>query len=127
MTLLLCCLTAAVSHNHLEMTAPLRLAGSRAKELATAMILIFLRDGTNVEIPNAFDVVHKSGSIACIDPWGELIESFSAEDVLAYSLNPRVVQEFSADPDRPDTKTPERRERVGQASEKVRISSQDMW
>ena len=90
------------------------------------MILILLRDGTSVEIPNAFDVVHRAGSIACIDPWGELLASFLGEDVLAYSLNPRVAQEFFAGADAESADPPKTRERVGQASAKMRISSQDL-
>ena len=90
------------------------------------MILILLRDGTSAEIPNAFDVVHKAGSIDCIDPWGELLASFLAEDVLAYSLNPRVAQEFFAAAASDSGDAPKARERVGQASARMRISSQDL-
>jgi hypothetical protein len=91
------------------------------------MIFILLRDGTSTELPDTFDVIHKNGWIECIDPWGGLIASFLTDDVLAYSLNPRVVREFSADGDPPHTNTARTQERVGQASAKMRISSQDIW
>ena len=91
------------------------------------MILILLRDGTSVEIPKAFDVIHKGGSIECIDAWGELLRSLKAEDVLAYSLNPRVMHEFFDEADLPNAGRPGTRERVGQASARMRISSQDLF
>jgi len=95
------------------------------------MLFILLKDGTTVEIPNGFDVIHKTGTIDCLDPWGELLTSFLAADLLAYSLNPRVAQEFSADAEPPaeppKVSRSETRGRVGQASAKMRLSSQDLW
>ena len=54
-----------------------------------------------------FDVVHKRGAVECIDPWGEMLASFRVEDVLAYSLNPRVAEKFSTSDDA-DTTAPRR-------------------
>jgi hypothetical protein len=90
------------------------------------MILILLRDGNTLEIPTAFDVIHKAGLIECIDAWGESLQSFSTEDVFAYSLNPRVVDEFFAVADEPNPEAAKARHRVGQASEKLRVSAQDL-
>jgi hypothetical protein len=58
------------------------------------MILLLMRDGTSLEIPQGFDVVHKPGCIVCIDSWGASITSFLAEELLAYTLNPGVAEEL---------------------------------
>jgi hypothetical protein len=59
------------------------------------MILLLLRDGSSLEIPQGFDVVHKPGCIVCIDSWGASITSFLTEELLAYTLNPGVAEEFT--------------------------------
>jgi len=56
------------------------------------MILLLMRDGSRLEIPQGFDVVHKPGCIVCIDSWGASITSFLAEELLAYTLNPGVAE-----------------------------------
>jgi len=58
------------------------------------MILLLMRDGSSLEIPQGFDVVHKPGCIVCIDSWGASIASFLAEELLAYTLNPGVAEEL---------------------------------
>ena len=59
------------------------------------MILLLMRDGSSLEIPHGFDVVHKPGCIVCIDSWGASITSFLTEELLAYTLNPGVAEEFT--------------------------------
>ena len=59
------------------------------------MILLLKRDGSRVEIPQGFDVVHKPGCIVCIDSWGASITSFLTEEILAYTLNANVAEEFT--------------------------------
>ena len=59
------------------------------------MILLLMRDGSSLEIPQGFDVVHKPGCIVCIDSWGASITSFLAEELLAYTLNPGVAEELT--------------------------------
>ena len=56
------------------------------------MVLLFLHDGSKVEIPRCADVVHKSGSVICLDDLDAPIASFVASDVLGYSLNPAVAR-----------------------------------
>jgi len=59
------------------------------------MILLLMRDGSSLEIPQGFDVVHKPGCIVCIDSWGASITSFLTEELLAYTLNPGVAEELN--------------------------------
>jgi hypothetical protein len=86
---------------------------------ASSMIYILLRDETTLEISNGFDVIHKPNCIVCIDPCGASVASFFAEDVMAYSFNPWVAQEFLTMPGL----ARRRPRRAGQASAKVRVAA----
>ena len=60
------------------------------------MVLVLLRDGTDVEVPQAFDVIHRPEGICCIDDLGTLVAYFSPEEVLAYKVHAFVAEQAQA-------------------------------
>ena len=56
------------------------------------MVLLFLHDGSKIEISNCADVVHKAGCLLCVDYLDAPIASFLDEDIFGYSLNPAVAR-----------------------------------
>ena len=53
-----------------------------------------LTDGTYVELPRGFDVVHKPGCLVCVDALGASLVSFFDKEVLAYTLNSTVAEQM---------------------------------
>lgn len=68
------------------------------------MILILFRDGTTAEIPSVEDVVHKHGSLVCVDYEGDAIASFRDARVLAYTLDPNAIIRMRGEDDEPRRK-----------------------
>ena len=60
------------------------------------MILLFLHNGSRIEVPLAVDAVHRAGYVICLDILGCPIASFPARDILGYSLNPAVLRTVTA-------------------------------
>jgi hypothetical protein len=60
------------------------------------MVLVLFKDGTNVEVSGAFDVIHKPGYLACVDDDGASVASFSPELVMAYTVNSVAAREEPA-------------------------------
>jgi hypothetical protein len=56
------------------------------------MVLLLLTDGSLVEIEQCEDVVHKPGTLVCVDYLGAPIASFLDDHVLGYTLNPGLVR-----------------------------------
>lgn len=63
------------------------------------MILLMLRDGTYAEIPAGTDVIHRNRSLRCISPGGEILASFNAAEVLAYTCNEASADRLRASSD----------------------------
>jgi hypothetical protein len=56
------------------------------------MLLLMFRSGTIEEIPSCSDVVHRPGSLVCLDSHGGIIASVADEGLLYYTLNPDSIQ-----------------------------------
>ena len=54
------------------------------------MVLLFLQDGSRVEISHCTDVAHKPGCLVCLNYLDAPIASFLDSEILGYSLNPAV-------------------------------------
>ncbi len=65
------------------------------------MVLVWLKDRTDVEVPQAFDVIHRPDCICCINDLGTVVASFSPEEVLAYAVHASVAEEAPAPYRRP--------------------------
>jgi len=63
------------------------------------MILLVLRDGSYVEVPTASDIVHRNRSLECIDAAGQLLASFNAAEVLAYTCSEASARRLTEDED----------------------------
>src|SRR5688572_12828288 len=60
------------------------------------MLLVLLRDGSHIEVSQAADVIHKLGFIVCVDHLDTPVVTFSADEVLAYTRNDKLAEEFVA-------------------------------
>ena len=55
------------------------------------MVLILLRDGTNIEVAQCRDVIHKLTFLFCVDALDAPLLCLPTEDVLAYTMNHEVA------------------------------------
>ena len=51
------------------------------------MILLLLRDGSFAEIPTGADVIHRNRTLRCLSSSGDVLASFNASEVTAYTCN----------------------------------------
>ena len=65
------------------------------------MLLLLLKDGTRLEISEAADVIHKLGFVVCVDHLNEPLITLPAGDVLAYTRNDKLAEDFIADKPEP--------------------------
>jgi hypothetical protein len=55
------------------------------------MLLILLKDGSHIEVPQCTDVIHKLTFLLCIDALDAPLLCLPAEDVLGYTMNRTVA------------------------------------
>lgn len=60
------------------------------------MLLLLLRDGSHIELTQATDVIHKLGSLVCVDRLDLPVMTFPVSEVLAYTHNDKLVEELLA-------------------------------
>ena len=60
------------------------------------MVLLFLSNGSRMEVPLGVDAIHQSGYVVCLDGLGCPIASFPAREILGYSLNPALLRTVTA-------------------------------
>jgi hypothetical protein len=56
------------------------------------MLLLLLRDGSHIEVPKCYDVIHKLTVVCCLDESGQPLLSVSTRDVLGYTKNVNVAE-----------------------------------
>jgi hypothetical protein len=61
-----------------------------------AVLLLILKDGTHLEVPQAVDVIHKLGYIVCVDQLDMPVMTLPVNDVIAYTRNDRLAEELGA-------------------------------
>jgi hypothetical protein len=64
------------------------------------MLLLILKDGSHIEVTQAVDVIHKLGFLVCVDHLDMPVMTLPVDDVVAYTRNDRLAEEFvSAGPE----------------------------
>lgn len=58
------------------------------------MVLLLFYDGSKIEIPDCEDVIHESGGLICLDYLGASLATFMDDEILGYTLDPRVISSF---------------------------------
>ena len=73
------------------------------------MVLLLLQDGSHIEIPGCQDVVHKLDFLVFLDPMGASLVCLPVEDIVGYTLKPRIAQLLSEPPGEEETRPTRRR------------------
>jgi len=56
------------------------------------MLLVYLTSGVCVEVPNAVTAQQNDGRIVCLDAEGNVVSSFQAQYVSAFTTDPVMVE-----------------------------------
>ena len=94
------------------------------------MLLLILKDGTHLEVPQAVDVIHKLGYIVCVDQLDMPVMTLPVNDVIAYTRNDRLVEELgAADDDTSDegqADVTQRRRRMKRRAKAAELTPHDL-
>ena len=93
--------------------------GEPTSRRVVRMVLLLFYDGSTIEVPSCEDVAHEAGGLVCVDHVGASVATFTHEEILGYTLDPRVISKVYEDNEA--TSQAPRRSNIGVADSFRRI------